>query len=112
MANFLTRIISNIAGLYAAVFFVSGFSMTGDWRGYLLAGTALGLLNLIVRPVLKILSFPLIILTLGLFTLVINVAILWAITYIFPFVAFQDIIALLLATLVITFINTLVSKVT
>jgi putative membrane protein len=62
--------------LYAAVQLVPGISYDGDWTT--LAGMALvfGLVNALVRPLLTLLSCPLILLTLGLFTLVINGAML------------------------------------
>jgi putative membrane protein len=62
--------------LYAAVRLVPGITYDGDWTT--LAGMALvfGLVNALVRPLLTLLSCPLILLTLGLFTLVINGAML------------------------------------
>jgi putative membrane protein len=56
---------------------VSGISFDGDWR--LLFGVALvfGVLNALVRPVLFVLTFPFLLLTLGLFTLVLNAFMLW-----------------------------------
>jgi len=62
--------------LYAAVQLVPGIHYDGDWTT--LAGMALvfGLVNALVRPLLTVLSCPLILLSLGLFTLVINAALL------------------------------------
>jgi putative membrane protein len=73
----LWRLLINTAALWAATRVVPGISYTGDWR--LLLGVALvfGVLNTLVRPVLKLLTFPLLILTLGLFTFVLNAIMLW-----------------------------------
>jgi putative membrane protein len=73
----LWRLLINAAALWAATRIVDGISFTGDWR--LLFGVALifGLLNTVVRPLLRILTFPLLILTLGLFTFVLNAVMLW-----------------------------------
>ena len=53
------------------------------WKGFLVVGLAIGILNTFVKPLLKILSFPLLILTLGLFSILINAAILWLLDWIF-----------------------------
>jgi putative membrane protein len=70
-----------------------------------LAGLVLGVLNAVFRPLLKLISFPLIILTFGLFTVVINGLILWLVDYIFDFVAINDLLSLFWATFVISLVN-------
>ncbi len=95
--------------LYAASYLVPGFGVSGSWKEYLLAGAFLGLLNLVVKPILKLISMPIIILTLGLFTLVINGLLLWTVDYIFDFVSIKDTTALLYAVVVITIVNLFIS---
>jgi len=70
--KFLMRILITAIALWAATRLVSGITYHGNWLG--LAGVALvfGLLNSIVRPILTFLAFPLLIVTLGLFTFVLN----------------------------------------
>jgi putative membrane protein len=64
--------------LLAAVWLVPGIRVEGTaWIVYAVMAIILGLVNAIVRPLLKFLTCPLIILTLGLFTLVINGVTLW-----------------------------------
>ncbi len=69
-------LLATAAGLWVAVSIVPGLEFDGSW--WALAGLALliAVVNTIVRPILKILSFPVIILTLGLFLLVINAVVL------------------------------------
>ncbi|MCC7054715.1 MAG: phage holin family protein [Gemmatimonadaceae bacterium] len=69
----LLRLLVTAAALWVATRFVPGISFTGDNYAALL-GVALvfGTVNVIVRPILKLLSFPVVLLTLGLFLLVIN----------------------------------------
>ena len=79
MNKFLIRLLINAVALYAAVTFVPGIQPlpgTG-WVSYLGLALIFGLLNALVRPLLKFLTCPLIILTLGLFTLVINTVLFW-----------------------------------
>lgn len=76
MTKFIIRWLINAVGLYAAVWVVPGIDYLGDWMGILWLALIIGLLNALVRPLLKFLTCPLIILTLGLFTLVINTGLL------------------------------------
>ncbi len=78
MITLFIRWVINAVALYAAIAIVPGLS-TGDatWQSYLWLALIFGLLNALVRPLLKLLTCPLIILTLGLFTLVINTAMLY-----------------------------------
>lgn len=76
MTKFIIRWVINAVGLYAAVWVVPGIEYLGDWTGILWLALIVGLLNALVRPLLKFLTCPLIILTLGLFTLVINTVML------------------------------------
>jgi len=76
MTKFIIRWGINAVALYAAVWLVPGIEFRGDWTGVLWLALISGLLNALVRPVLKFLTCPLIILTLGLFTLVINTGML------------------------------------
>ncbi len=75
--RFLIRIVINAAALWVATRVVPGITVHGG--GVALLGVALvfGLVNAVVRPALKLLTCPLVILTLGLFTFIINALMLW-----------------------------------
>lgn len=76
MTKFIIRWVINAIALYVAVLIVPGIEFRGDWVGVLWLALISGLLNALVRPVLKFLTCPLIILTLGFFTIFINTALL------------------------------------
>lgn len=61
-------------GLFAAAYFVPGITVDNQeaWMAFALMALILGLVNALIRPILSFLSCPLIILTLGLFLLIIN----------------------------------------
>lgn len=64
--------------LFVAAWLIPGIYVESDgWVVYAMMAVILGLVNAIVRPVLKLLTCPLILLTLGLFTLVINGLTFW-----------------------------------
>ncbi|MGI0148013.1 MAG: phage holin family protein, partial [Thermoplasmata archaeon] len=67
----------NAAALWIATRIVPGVEHAGPWTSLLLVALVFGLLNAVVRPILKLLTCPLILLTLGLFTFVINALTLW-----------------------------------
>ena len=72
------RFLVTAAAVAAAAWVVPGISVTGN--GYIAVGVmavVLGLVNALIRPILKFLSCGLIVLTLGLFTFVVNGAAFW-----------------------------------
>lgn len=76
MTKFLIRWAINAIALYVAVQIVPGIQFSGIWTGILWLALIFGLLNALVRPLLRFLTCPLIILTLGLFSILINTALL------------------------------------
>ncbi|MFD7015159.1 phage holin family protein [Streptomyces sp. NPDC059928] len=77
MKNFVVKTIANAAALAVAIWLVKNITLTGDSTGrkaltLILVALVFGVVNFLVKPVVKLLSFPLFILTLGLITLVIN----------------------------------------
>jgi len=78
MSKFFLRWFINIVALYAAVAFVPGIHpQSSNWLSFIWLALIFGLLNALLRPLLQILTCPLIILTLGLFTLLINTFLFW-----------------------------------
>ncbi|MBI3941186.1 MAG: phage holin family protein [Acidobacteria bacterium] len=73
----LSRLLINAAALWVATRLVSGITYRGGWIGLFLVALLFGVINVAVRPVVKLLSLPLLVVTLGLFTLVINSLMLW-----------------------------------
>jgi len=76
MSRFLLRWLVTAIALYAAVRLVPGIDYDGGWQTLAAMALIFGLVNAFVRPILTMLSCPLIVLTLGFFLLVINGAML------------------------------------
>ena len=74
--NFLLRLFVNALALAAAAWLIDGIQMTGGFWDVLLIALVFGLLNAVLKPVLLFLSIPFLIVTLGLFALVINAVML------------------------------------
>ena len=75
--SFLISLLVNAAALWVATQFVSGVTYHGAVLPFIGVAFVFGLVNAIIRPVLKLFTFPLFILTFGLFALVLNGLMLW-----------------------------------
>lgn len=74
--NRLLQILVNAGALYAADFLIDGIQFSGEWWKFLLVALAFSLLNTYLRPILRILTLPISVITMGIFLLVINAAML------------------------------------
>lgn len=72
MRALLVRWLINTLAIYVAVQVVPGVQYTGGPVGFLMVALIFGLVNATVRPLLSVLTCPLVLLTLGLFLFVIN----------------------------------------
>ncbi|PIS35104.1 MAG: hypothetical protein COT36_04095 [Parcubacteria group bacterium CG08_land_8_20_14_0_20_38_56] len=105
----LIQIIGNSLGIYLASCLISGFSFQGNLKILILAGFILGIVNFFLKPILKIISFPLIWLTFGFFSFVISALLLWLTAYFVPEIQIEGILPLCLATILISVIGTFLS---
>jgi putative membrane protein len=83
MAGFILRGLIAALGLWAATEMLSGFKIDSAMT-LVLAGLLLGVVNAIVRPFALLLSLPALLLTLGLFLLVVNAAMLGLVALVLP----------------------------
>ena len=124
MKKLLSQIIACSIGLWLATLFVSGVSvsilqnsaffgvqLTAQWQIFLLLGISLGLLNYFVKPMLKLIALPLEIITLGLFTLVINMGLLWVLDKIFNELYISQAWSLLYTALIVWALNLIIQKI-
>jgi putative membrane protein len=120
MVRFILRWAINAIALYVGVVVVNntigGINVTPDtWQNYLWMGLIFGFVNALLRPLLKILTCPLIILTLGLFTLLINTFLFYVVGYLGTLFGMGYTIAnfwsALLAAVVISIVSILMSLV-
>jgi len=79
----LLRVIVNAATIYLGAYLVPGIIVSGIGPA-LVAGLVLGVINAVVRPILVVLTFPLTLLTLGLFLFVLNAFCLWLTSALVP----------------------------
>lgn len=120
MIGFILRWAINAIALYAAVVVVNntigGIILDNPtWQSYIWMALIFGFVNALVRPVLKVLTCPLIILTLGLFTLVINTFLFYLVGWVGRLfgVGFtvENILAAFLGAIVVSVVSVLLSAV-
>jgi len=87
LKRFLWSWLANAIGLFAAAWVFSSVDYGDRLAVLLIASLIFGLVNALIRPIIIILSLPAIVLTLGLFTLVVNALMLFITSRIYP--AFQ-----------------------
>jgi putative membrane protein len=75
--SFVARLLINAVALWLATRFVDGISFDGELPFLLLVALIFGAVNAIVKPILVVLTFPFLIVTLGLFLLVLNGVMIW-----------------------------------
>jgi putative membrane protein len=101
MTGFVFRAVIAALGLWLATSVVDGISINAPLT-LLLAGALLGVVNAIVRPVAVVLTFPITIVTLGLFLLVINAGMLGLVAWLLPGFTVTGFRAALLGSIVVT----------
>ncbi|MDO8911041.1 MAG: phage holin family protein [Phenylobacterium sp.] len=100
MSRFLARVLIAALGLWLAAVVLAGVSYSG-WLDLLLAALLLGLVNAIVRPIVFLLTLPLTILTLGLFLLVVNAAMIGLVALLLPGFTISGLIPGILASIIV-----------
>lgn len=113
LIKFILRIIANGLGVFAAVYFLPQYiSFTGSWIDYLAVGIILAIANMIVRPILKIVSAPLILITLGLFLIIINMIILFGVDYFVEQINISGFMGYFWISIILAIINAIIVGVT
>jgi putative membrane protein len=100
-----------VASYFLPFIHISGDSVLDKFMIAFLAGLLLGLFNLLVRPIVRLLSLPINILTLGLFNIIINASMLWIVDLIIKGLEVEGFWAYVLSSLVISVISIVVSKI-
>ncbi len=95
----------NTVALFVATWLLSGLSYGSDWWALLVAGLVFTLVSLFLKPVLAVLSIPFIVVTLGVFYLLINVFMLYLTHWIVPQFAIATFWWALLAAIIVSAVN-------
>lgn len=87
----IIAVVVNSLALFVLVEFLTEVSGTGGIKLFIIGGIIIGILNAFVKPLLKILSIPFVLLTAGLFLIVINAVILFMTQWVVNVMEFRDV---------------------
>ncbi len=99
----------NTVALFVATWLLSGLSYGSDWWALLVAGFVFTLVNRFLKPVLTILSIPFIIVTFGIFYLLINVFMLYLTHWVVPQFTIDSFWWAVLAAIIISTVNAILN---
>ncbi|MCS6965766.1 MAG: phage holin family protein [Candidatus Kapabacteria bacterium] len=105
MLRFLVLWLLNAGIVYLAAHILPGITVNSFWTA-LIVSLALGLVNILVRPLLIVLTLPAVILTFGLFLLVINAVGIWLVSSVIPGFQIASFWDALLASVLISALST------
>ena len=109
IGKFIFHVFSNIIAILVTNYAIPGF-FSGGIQDLVIAALILSVINTFLKPLLKLLSGPLILLTFGLFTIVINAVSIYILDIVSQAITIQGLKELIIATLIISFINFIVSS--
>jgi putative membrane protein len=109
MQRLIIRLFINALALWLASALLPGVELDGQFGSVLFVALIFGLMNALVRPLVLLLTFPVILLTLGLFTFVINAFMLWLTASLVDALTVTGFGSALLGSLIITVVSLLLS---
>jgi len=104
MRNFIVRLLANAVALWVAARLVGGVHLTEEPLGILWVALLFGIVNALVKPVVMVMSFPVIFLTLGIFVFVINALLFMLTAGITDAMAVDGFVSALLGSLVVSIV--------
>ena len=105
LMRFILRWAANAIALFVAAWLLTGIVYGDSWWTLIVAAAVFTLVNMWLRPVVRLLSLPLIILTLGLFLFVVNVLMLYVTDWLVPDFEIETLGAGILGAIVVSLVN-------
>ena len=103
--------ISAILALYISSMLLEDVIISDSWQTLITIGIALGVINTFIRPILKFISFPINLLTLGLFYVVINAGLIYALDLYFNTLYISSIIGLFITAFIVIILDNITKKI-
>jgi putative membrane protein len=110
MKNFAIRLLVNALALSAAAGIVGGINLTGSFGDVLVVALVFGILNALLKPILVLFSIPLLIVTLGMFSFVVNGALLLATAGLTDSLNIDGLWSAILGSIVMSFVTMVLGK--
>jgi putative membrane protein len=107
----LLSLLGTALAVFITVNLVPGISVAGGWVTILLVAFAWSVIMMVIRPVLQILTLPITVLTIGLFSFVLNALLFWAMELVVPGFDVQGFVPALLGAVVLSLVNWGIQKI-
>lgn len=107
--KFLIKIALNVFALFVVGYLVPGFYFS-DFTATLVAAVVIGVVNTFIKPVLQIIFIPLTIITLGVSAFLINVFLLWGVSFVVPGFEIDGFMSAVIGSLVLSLVSLFLNK--
>ncbi len=107
----ILKYLGMVAAVALTVSIVPGIDIVGGWPTVLLVALVWSVISLVIKPVLTILTLPITLITFGLFSLILNALLFWAMTIVVPGFLVSSFFAAILGAIVISILSWFISKV-
>ena len=107
----ILRYLGTVAAVLLTVNLVPGITVSGGWETTLLVALVWSVIVVVIRPVLRLLTLPITIVTLGLFSFILNAFLFWAMTLIVPGFVVAGFLPALLGALVLSILTWLIHQI-
>ena len=104
------RLAINVFALFVVAYLVPGFILADIWSA-VVAAIVIGVVNTFIRPIVQLLALPISILTFGIFAFLINVLLLWGVSFVVPGFEIRNFTAALIASLALALISWFLHKI-
>ena len=109
MSKTLIRFILNIFALFVVAYLVPGFEFDSMWATIVTA-VVIGVVNTFIKPILQILALPVSIITFGVGAFLINVVLLWGVSYLVPGFFIENFLTAVISSLVLSLVSIFLHK--
>ena len=109
--NLILRFLATAVAVYLTVNLVPGIAISGGWMTVLIVALVWSVITMVIRPVLQILSLPITIITLGLFSFILNALLFSLVALVVPGFAVAGFVAALLGALVLSILTWLIHQI-
>ncbi len=100
----LLRLGVNVLALFVVATIVPGFIIADLWSA-VVAAIVIGVVNTFIRPIIQLVALPISLLTFGVFAFLINVLLLWVVSFIVPGFEIQSFITAIVASVALALVS-------
>lgn len=105
----VASLLLNFLALYVVDYLVPGMSFSG-WQAIFVSAVVIGIVNTFIKPILQLVALPITLITFGIGALLINVLLLWGVSYIVPGFHIDTFITAVIASLLLSVVSWFLHK--